>query len=152
MQVRKNPRTMERAEQHFTGVIWFSSQTAANRCLEGKFAVRCCCLITLEPRTPCSVWQSASSTQAEIQASTGPCGGPKLHWLPCVLDPSLELIIIPLALLACHKASPSPLRWDHEKSAVKKMFDTEWINWQAENYQSPLDKAGNGGLWGGRGP
>lgn len=71
---------------------------------------------------------SASSTQAEIQTSMGSRGGPKLHWLPCVLDPSLELVIIPLAVLACQRASPSPLQWSHEKSAVKKMIDTEWVN------------------------
>lgn len=78
---------------------------------------------------------SASSAQAEIQTSMGPRGGPKLHRLPCVLDPSLELVIIPLAQLACPRASPSPLQWGHEKSAVKKGFDTKWVNWQTENDQ-----------------
>jgi len=82
-------------------------------------------------------------TQAETQTSTDPCRGPKLHWLPRVLEPSLGLVIIPLAALACQRASPSPPPWSYEKSAAEKRIDIKWVNWQAEKDQRPLDKHRN---------
>lgn len=85
---------------------------------------------------------SASSTQAETQTSMGPCGGPKLHWLPRVLDPSLELVNNPLAALALQRASPSPPLRVYEKSAAEKRIDIEWVNWRAGKHQRPLKSIG----------
>lgn len=147
VQVREEPRTTEAAEQDYTAVIRFGSQMAANTRLQVQFAPRCCCPITLEPRSPCSVWQTAAPRLLHLprlrpRHQRAHAGGPDSTGSR-VSDLPLELVITGLAVLACPRASPSPPLRSYERSAAQDRIDTEHDDCQAEEDQRLLDRHRN---------